>query len=570
MLKIEMDTNAPQPSRSDYAYFPKLYLKSYLLEVKDKKSLKVIKSFAFSLPPESVRIEVGQRINETKTFGGLFTDDYGTDSGELTLSGTTGNGQFKEVYVDGQSTFITGEEEAYHVLQEIAYYKESGPSDYPDWELTLYDLSSLTSSFSGNTNTLWILNINAWVVNLKKCSISRSKDKPLWYNYEMQFTLVMRGGRRRAIARRTDFVPPPIEESLLDAEKALTKLQQVYAGYREVLASINSANASLQNFRMGIQNYYRAVRGEINAFVEAINSVFDIVNFPLDLAEDFVRACLDVKVKAIGAWDMVVARSVGIVDRAVFIQNLARVVLGLEQAASEAKVNALAAGASPTVMLVPSGFGARSAAAAGGSVTQESSLGLEILKTYGHYMVTATSETTLERLSNAAYGSPENAGTIAMYNGIYSDDDIVPGMVLYIPYLSYSAQLSANGVYSPTGDPYGSDVMLDANGDLLLAEFGDYVVVDGVANVSQAIDLRISEDIGTRIRLTNYGIVTPTGSYDSISAAIMIESIRDTLIQDPRVKDTSDFTLQSMGDASILSFYVGLHGGGTVSFAVSL
>lgn len=570
MPTIEVTAEGRQPTRSDYAYFPKLYLKSYLLEIKDKKSLKVVQSFAFSLPPESVRIEVGQRVNETKTFGGLFTDDYGVDSGELTMSGTTGNGQFKEVYVDGQSTFVTGEEEAYHVLQEIAYYKEKDPTAYHDWEMTLYDLSSLSAGFNESRNSLWIMNINAWVVNLKKCSISRNKDKPLWYNYDLQFTLVMRGGRRRAIARRTEFVPPPIEESLDAAEKALTKLQQIYAGYREVLAAINNANASLQNFRMGIQNYYRAIRGEINDLIEAINSVFDIVNFPLDLAEDFVRASLDVKLKAISVWDTVVSRSVGIVDRAVFIWDLTKVVLELEQAASEAKVNALAAGASPTIMVVPAGFGARSASTSGGSVTEGASLGFEILKTYGHYEVIATSETTLERLSNEAYGSPENSGTIAMYNGIYSDDDIVPGMKLYIPYLSFTSDLASNQVYSPTSDPYGSDVRLDENGDLLLAEFGDYVTLDGIENVSQAIDLRISEDIGTRIRLTNYGIVTPTGNYDSISAAVMIESIKDTLVQDPRVKDASDFTLQSTGDASVLSFHVGLNGGGTVSFAVNL
>ncbi len=40
-----------------YAYYPKLWQKAFLIEILRKDSGALVKSFAFSLPPEAVRVE---------------------------------------------------------------------------------------------------------------------------------------------------------------------------------------------------------------------------------------------------------------------------------------------------------------------------------------------------------------------------------------------------------------------------------------------------------------------------------------------------------------------------------
>jgi hypothetical protein len=59
--------------------------------------------FSFAVPPESDEFEFGQRITETKTFGGSVFDDYGNDTIPIKISGTTINDEKNMIYRGGSS-----------------------------------------------------------------------------------------------------------------------------------------------------------------------------------------------------------------------------------------------------------------------------------------------------------------------------------------------------------------------------------------------------------------------------------------------------------------------------------
>jgi hypothetical protein len=76
-------------------YEQNIWTKSFLIEINYAGSTE---SFTFSLPPEGIEINMPQRISETKTFGGLFVDDYGSEATKIHFSGTTGNSATKKIY----------------------------------------------------------------------------------------------------------------------------------------------------------------------------------------------------------------------------------------------------------------------------------------------------------------------------------------------------------------------------------------------------------------------------------------------------------------------------------------
>jgi hypothetical protein len=77
-------------------YEQDVWTKSFLIEI--NYTDRTPESFTFSLPPEGIEITMPQRVSETKTFGGLFVDDYGAECAKIHFSGTTGNSTVKKIY----------------------------------------------------------------------------------------------------------------------------------------------------------------------------------------------------------------------------------------------------------------------------------------------------------------------------------------------------------------------------------------------------------------------------------------------------------------------------------------
>lgn len=554
-------------TKSDYAYYPKLWQKSYLIEIVRKDNGVLHRAYAFSLPPEAVKIQIPQRVNVRKTFGGLFVDDYGVDSMSITLSGSTGNGQMKEIYWDGATRFADGKNEAALIVSEILHYKYR-LSDYDQYEMRLWDLSSVSDAVVNHVSTLKNLSPSAWRVVLKDGSIDQSKDKPFFFSYSMEFIAIEPIGVKRYTLKKAR-TQSYFEQVLAAIEKVKTasgNIKKALASYREVLDTIRKVEEITDSLEAEILTYYRLSQGFVDATVDSTNSFFNVIAFPLNLAGDLLIATRDVRSSVEDGWQEIINGYPDWWTKAENIAELFRRVFSLEESASEIIVNAKGQGRLPEIMLVASGTAGSVPAINATDPSQE--LPFALLATYGYYERVATSETRLDALSVQVYGSPDYADVIAKFNGITGDSDISPGMEIKLPYLSYTIAIQESEVYGP--ETYGTDIALASDGDLRLAEYNDYMTITGISNMEQAIELRLSEDQGTRIRLTAYGLKQAHGTFDAFSIAVLIASIRDTLVQDSRIKTAFGFSIQQDRDDLRMSFTVELVSGGTAQYSVSL
>ena len=110
-------------------------------------------------------------------------------------------------------------------------------------------------------------------------------------------------------------------------------------------------------------------------------------------------------------------------------------------------------------------------------------------------------------------------------------------------------------MYSNNTDFYGTDIKIDKkNRCLLFSENNDFRTISGVDNVAQAIDLRLNESVGRRLRLTTYGIRVTVGEAITNTAPIgyITASIQNTVIQDPRILVVTDLKFSGSGGGNEL------------------
>lgn len=564
-------------TRSDYAYYPKLTQKAFLIEIvrKDNGSLK--QSFAFSMPPESVQIDVPQRVSVTPTFGGLFVDDYGTDVAQINISGTTGNGQIKEVYNNGTRRYMRGIDEAYYVLEDIIQYKRT-LKNYDQYELRLFDLSPVAfageaiSFFPKLSNISESSHIDGWKVVLKEGKISRSKEKPMFYSYSLSFIGVEPIGTKRysfALGYEKSVIEG-IFEAIDKIKTGAESMKKALAKYKDIMDNLKLVEEISDRCEEAIREYYKVTQGFVNTTIDGVNSVFDIASFPYDLTEDLLSAAIDlrssVEDSAASIAEFFSQDTTGSKwDR---IQTMWNDLFSIEGASSSMVSSSRSTGALARVMIAPAGSAGSTPAV--NSDDPDTPATVATIHTYGYYETIATSETRFDVLSTQAYGVPDYADTLAAYNGITGDSEIVVGMTLKIPYLSPTPALQNNEVYDQGQNAYGSDILLDSNGDLSLAEYNDYAITSGMDNIGQAINLRITESAGTRVRLENYGIKNVGGGYDSFSLAVLTASIRDTLVQDPRIRSVRDFSFNIVESGLEIAFFAELEVGGIAQFTMNL
>jgi hypothetical protein len=553
---------------TDYAYYTNLWQKAYYLEIINNYNL-VVQSFAFSMPPQSSKIKIGQRINEKRTFGGLFTDDYGVDTAQISFSGNTGNSQLKEIKFNGVAQFVDGETEAQIILNDIAQYKRTYPVGYADYKLYLYDLSQSTvtgvaSKYSG------------WEVNLKDVTISRDASKPFFWNYSIEFTGIRPLGVKSYKSSGL-FGSTAIEklESLVTAvQTGLATLKSALASYTAIVSTIVYAESLCSDLLTSVTDYANTLNGFITTTETGINSTFKIIEFPLDLATDLVDAVQSIRSTFEDSVDTIENDLTDVETKADTTLEICTDLYDVEDSAYSVRETAKKLGNTPVVETVPSDIaGSVSATETSSSTTTSGTTdtSLSLLMTYGYKSETATSETTLDKLAVKYYGDADYANTIAIYNNINGDSNITVGMELKIPYLSYSQSISDNETYSASGtDYYGTDISLSDDNDLELAEYGDYKTVDGENNIGQAMNLRLAEDKSSRVRLDNYGITSAAGTVDTASLSVFIASVKDTLVQDARISSVENFNTEIDGSTIYLSYDVNLENGGTYSFTLSV
>ena len=152
----------------------------------------------------------------------------------------------------------------------------------------------------------------------------------------------------------------------------------------------------------------------------------------------------------------------------------------------------------------------------------------------------------MERLSLKHFGSLAFIDLIALFNGIEGDDEIFAGDTIKIPVIILGKTPEDNLIYTALkSDIYGSDKRLDASGKYVIMASGDFARAEGIENFMQAINLRLNEKLGSRLRLTIYGIRDSIGFAmgEVTPVSYIISNIKDTLMQDPRVDNVDNIRL---------------------------
>jgi uncharacterized repeat protein (TIGR02543 family) len=232
--------------------------KAYMFEFVSTKEGKN-EYFSFAVPPESEEFEFGQRITETKTFGGSVFDDYGNDTIPIRISGTTINDEMKMLYRGGSSreglfkgqpriAYLTGEKEIFE-LQKLIH--EWGNGDKIDGkEIYIYDLSKMNwiQKLGGSNDNSHSPVRNYWRVLIKKFTIKRTKDKPLTYSYSIDMVGMLDNNNQLP-----DLFGNTKIKTVLDGIQETIEVIQVVADVTEFVAdaideTINAANDVMETF----------------------------------------------------------------------------------------------------------------------------------------------------------------------------------------------------------------------------------------------------------------------------------------------------------------------------------
>jgi len=530
------------------AYYLNLWQKSIYFEILNGE--RFLYGFALSLPPQSIEVSESQRVTETKTYGGLFIDDYGPDSAKITISGTTGNSQIRPTFAYRGERWLDGKNELYFFRDRMIRYKERF-DDFENIEMRMYDLSAVDRDIDGPTGEADkrqnMIEADGWVVNLKDFRISRTKDQPYFYRYTIELTGIRPiGSFSPRYAWPIVRTPEQMRDRLARIRGALDWLQNAYNGIRSVQAAINRVATAIQRFESRLNRFVSAVTGIVPGLIDSVTNVAEsafsaydavagLVTFPYDAANAILDSCIDLRMTIEdfadshdndwGMPDSVLAKLEGAKDEYsektdILFQTQSSVRNAI-QAASENIADAKAQ-TFPEAHVLPQADGS-----------------LSMVSTYGSFDISATSETRLDDLALQYLGDPDMA------------DDIEPGMTIRIPVLTEFSRHLANRIYTDPSNrtSLGSDIRLDVNGGIVISEVGEVSLVTGRQNIEQAVRMRMAESIGRRVRLAVYGIRNEVGSTDNAALSYLTASIKDTMLQDPRVTDVFNMTLQGYGDS---------------------
>lgn len=517
--------------------------KAYFLEFCEGNDVK--ESFSFCLPPQSEQINSPQKVYETKTFGGSVIDDYGNDIEELNLSGSTYNTEIRKIYSGGSRKHIevTGEEEIFLLRKLLRTYgtKEKLVNKH----VYISDLSSP--------------DFKSWEVFPKSLRIDRSEGKPFSYNYNFSLLAVDIEKRHKSLVEWIDTVVKRLNNLKIVANKNIGLLSVGMSFLDQTLEKLRDIQDKIQKAEKRLQAYVDTVNGSMLNTASKINEIVGlgdyIIKSPLRMfamgisvfnsTSELLKSCNNLK-----DWVCNIPYDLGNMSEIIVKQYNASISEVIDewnrltnQLCTEAE-SVHAAGIMATsnngYVIIPGGEDDDST-----------------LITYGNKERVLTDKDTWDAIANEVYGDPSLGVVLALYNGTISEDsstDIKPGKIIYIPILEASQKISNNEVYNEPGiiDNYGSDILIQ-DGDYATFN-GDLAIVTGVENLTQAILSRLSTSINNRIRNNVYGIKSLVGLPVALTNNYIATSLKQTVIEDPRINDINGLSWKGNGDSILIEF----------------
>lgn len=533
--------------------------KSILFEIVNKgNSFKPIEAFTLIIPPESIEIDEPQRVSRTKTFGGHFEDDYGPDEIKINISGNTGNTEAKETFIPSDSDSrvpekMTGRQAFFHFRNKIMRYKKN-VKNYDKYEIIIYDLSLIPESVKEfeKSEAISILT-DGYVVSLENFKMNRSKEKPLFFNYTIELIAIRALGESKG----TQGIPASIPEPF-----------NVIVAIRKALNSINGSLGKVVAIKNAVESHIKLVgqvSGQLTSFYD---QTVDILLYPVSfckLALASMKGISDL-IQALGedgAAEYGILKeeyyNIVLITQEMLQGSAALVTKGKEP---DSYANSFVARTSKALTTIESSVAryeelTELESEIFAKVAEVDTSEEDIMVAYGHEVIVITQETTLEALALEYYEDASLQEIIAFYNDMEGVEDLVIGETLKVPTLSQFVSTPGNYVYSSFDDDiYGTDILLDENFNPVVGESGDYLTVAGPENIIQALNMKLNETLGRRLRLVVYGIREGVGGAANSSSPIsyILSNIKDTAMQDPRIKEVENMVIKGSGDRLYISF----------------
>jgi hypothetical protein len=542
----------------------RLYRKSYFLEFYGEDGTTVEDAFSFSVPPESEELGYSQRKSETKTFGGLHVDDYGIDAVKIMLSGSTINQSLKMIYRGSkESKWLSGEEEIYYLRDLITKYK-TGEENLKK-KIMIYDLSKYSETNKAGNRVK-----NYWQAFPGDFKIRRSSDRPFTYKYSFEFTGISpdEGEEFKSHGK-----PPELNAEHLNILRAMMEalmeavnfIDRINGLANNVLDKINQVSALLKILGNIMSYAANTIAGIVDSIGDAIVGLIDGAASIVDGANSIVSLPRTIQLKALNVGLEVqnasrdLMKSVDSLSRSCrdsFSQEYREIpkevldqygmnneefkdsIIGMLKQAENTACRLSAASKSSDIPEVAVG-------------NPDPETGAQrIILSYGDAPVMIKDTDTLESLAVKYLGDPNKAIDIATYNGAASLSDLSPGSIIKIPTTSRTQRMKRNLIFArrEDRDNYGKDIMLSEDGRVIASNSGDYALADGTKNLSQAVLLRLRENVARRIRLNAYGIRTNI-SDPNAGVAYIISSIDLTVSRDPRVSSVDSIRFSGGGDS---------------------
>lgn len=550
-----------------------LWKKSIYFEVVNTKSHVVEEAMTLVLPPNSFNVRETQRVNRNKTFGGVFEDDYGPDNPTIEISGTSGNTDPKLVYRGprGNKSW-DGPTAVNEFRNRIMRYKHR-IDNYEEFELRVYDFSAVDERVLGTGATVVIRRSDSYVTSIDEFQIQRNRDKPLFFDYNIRlFVLrIMGNSYVRTVNPIERLQRNRLQTVVANIRRGLNRVNEFMTTVTDAVNRVNEAISLVDDLEDQVNAYVEAATNIVRTGVNAYYGLFDIARFPSSFARSVLTSVREAMDTVDAALDATPALVETIGDDYASLKSVIKGVRGSAAAlVTFGKSSGSSAGVTLDVTSAPSSSDPGTLGQTLDSTSPEDEDSTDqseseaaertqtvVVQEVGSVVV--TEGTSYEAFAAQYYGDPALSPVIMLFNGKDMDEDISPGDVIRVPRLNASPRLEDNAVYTenPADAALGSDV--DArNGGLSVGSHGDYIPLTGIDNLIQALNLRLSEQLGSRLRLTEYGLDVPIGSSitDSSQISYLMANIEDTVLQDPRVEDVSDMAIRVHEDKVYVSMTV--------------
>lgn len=521
--------------------------RSFLFELIDTQTNMVEQSFSLVIPPNAVSIREPQRVTTTKTFGNVFVDDYGPDNIQIMIRGFSGTSHawptFQPANPDTRlqsadmlsveasattgmaSSGYTHKSAFYTFLDTIIRYKNNYPDTFGDFKLRVYDLYDEQS----------------YDCVLMDFSVDRTADRPLYYPYSITL-LAYNMPDTQGPMMPTYIEMGGIIDTILEGINLA--IDWVDGGFAFVSA-IKSAMAT-------ITNTVNLVAARLATFT---SDVMALAASPLDLTKQLIEqvGAFDVTVEA--AYSNYLITKESYANAKEMTQSLWRQTLKLYHEAISQGAQSSRTERMPfdLGLVIPSGADLHSVAADKEMGVNEASRDYQIDSQMftGVNLYTVRAKDTLQSIALNQMGDSALWPYLASVNDILDNVELHTHEQIYIPVKSHAVTINKDNFIvteNPLRDPYGTDIMIDSNGNFVLTESNDLALISGIYNIQQWVNMLFKTPIGSVIKQTTFGLSAQPGMPGDNSALRYLRmSCRSAIMLDPRIQRilSLNFTMSS-------------------------